>query len=61
MTTKLIKKSFSKIDKSYIQLFKHKRRMPTIVGDFSLKEFFENKKKKKILMKLIKIALIRQA
>ena len=47
MTTKLIKKSFSKIDKSYIQLFKHKRRMPTIVGDFSLKEFFENKKKKK--------------
>ena len=47
MTTKLTKRSFSKIDKSYIQLFKHKRRMPTIVGDFSLKEFFENKKNKK--------------
>ena len=45
MTTKLItKKSFSKIDKSYIQLFKHKRRIPTIIGEYSLKEFMENKK-----------------
>ena len=48
MTTKLItKKSFSKIDKSYIQLFKHKRRMPTIIGEYSLKEFMENKKSNK--------------
>ena len=48
MTTKLItKKSFSKADKGYIQLFKHKRRMPSISGDFSLKEFYENKKNNK--------------
>ena len=48
MTTKLItKKSFSKIDKSYIQLFKHKRRIPTINGEYSLKEFMENKKSNK--------------
>ena len=48
MTTKLLaKKSFSKADKSYIQLFKHKRRIPSISGDFSLKEFFENKKNNK--------------
>ena len=48
MATKLItKKSFSKIDKSYIQLFKHKRRIPTINGEYSLKEFMENKKSNK--------------
>ena len=39
-----MKKSFSRVDNSYMQLFKHKRKLTKLNGDYKIKELIIGKK-----------------
>ena len=50
-----MKKSFSHADNSYIQLFKHRRRLPALTGNDKINDFIVHKKAKPKIIEIDKI------
>ena len=42
----IISKSFSKVDNNYIQLFKHRRKLAAVIGDFKINDLIQTKNDK---------------
>ena len=50
----IIKKSFSKVDNGYIQLFKHRRKLPALTGDYKIKDLVDMKNNRNKLIEVDK-------
>lgn len=50
----IIKKSFSKVDNGYIQLFKHRRRLPALTGEYKIKDLVDIKNNRQKLIEVDK-------